>query len=67
MFDTFSSLSIEILYLLSYLYETVYITKPLSSRPANSEKYIVCINFKMVQNIDTIIRNIFEKFYHITT
>ena len=63
MFDTFSSLSIEILYLLSYLYETVYITKPLSSRPANSEKYIVCINFKMVQNIDILIQNIFEKFY----
>ena len=63
MFDTFSSLSIEILYLLTYLYENVYISKPLSSRPANSEKYIVCTNFKMVPNIDSLIQNIFEKYY----
>lgn len=63
VFDTFSSLSIQILYLLCYLYENVYITKPLPSRPANSEKYIVCINFKMVSNIDKLIQNIFNKFY----
>jgi 23S rRNA U2552 (ribose-2'-O)-methylase RlmE/FtsJ len=63
MFDTFSSLSIEILYLLTYLYENVYISKPLSSRPANSEKYIVCVNFKMVHNLDVLIQNIFEKYY----
>jgi 23S rRNA U2552 (ribose-2'-O)-methylase RlmE/FtsJ len=63
VFDTFSSLSIQILYLLCYLYENVYITKPLPSRPANSERYIVCINFKMVSNIDKLIQNIFNKFY----
>ena len=63
MFDTFTSLSIEILYLLTYLYENVYISKPLSSRPANSEKYIVCTNFKMVPNLDSLIQNIFEKYY----
>jgi len=63
MFDTYSYLSIEILYLLNYLYENVYITKPLPSRPANSEKYIVCVNFKMVSNIDNLIKNIFNKFY----
>ena len=34
------------LYLLSNYYEKVYITKPLTSRPANSEKYIICKNFK---------------------
>ena len=63
VFDTFSSLSIQILYLLCYLYDNVYITKPLPSRPANSERYIVCINFKMVPNIDKLIQNIFNKFY----
>jgi len=63
VFDTFSSLSIQVLYLLCYLYENVYITKPLPSRPANSERYIVCLNFKMVSNIDKLIQNIFNKFY----
>ena len=28
------------------LYEYVYITKPFTSRPANSEKYLVCKKFK---------------------
>jgi 23S rRNA U2552 (ribose-2'-O)-methylase RlmE/FtsJ len=63
VFDTFSSLSVQILYLLCYLYENVYITKPLPSRPANSERYIVCLNFKMVPNIEKLIQNIFNKFY----
>ena len=27
-------------------FNTIYITKPLTSRPANSEKYLVCKNFK---------------------
>ena len=63
VFDTFSSLSIELLYLLTYLYETVSITKPLPSRPANSEKYIVCLNFKMVPNLNVLIQNIIDKFH----
>jgi cap1 methyltransferase len=63
VYDTFSSLSLEILYLLSYLYENVYITKPLPSRPANSEKYIVCLHFKMVSNLNVLIQQIFNKFY----
>jgi 23S rRNA U2552 (ribose-2'-O)-methylase RlmE/FtsJ len=62
VFDTFSSTSIEMLYLLSYLYEDVYITKPSTSRPANSEKYIVCINFKLVNNLDEIINKIITIF-----
>jgi 23S rRNA U2552 (ribose-2'-O)-methylase RlmE/FtsJ len=48
VFDTFSSSMIELMYLLTYLYEEVSITKPLTSRPANSEKYILCTKFKMV-------------------
>jgi 23S rRNA U2552 (ribose-2'-O)-methylase RlmE/FtsJ len=67
VFDTFSSLSVELLYLLTYLYENVSITKPLPSRPANSERYIVCINFKMVHNIDVLIQNILTRFHLIKT
>ena len=47
-FDINSLISIEILYILSIYYENVYIFKPLTSRPANSEKYIVCIGFKSI-------------------
>ena len=37
--------TVDLLYILSSFYEKVYITKPQTSRYANSEKYIVCRNF----------------------
>ena len=45
-FDLYSIATIKLLFLLNSFYEEVFITKPLTSRPANSEKYIVCKNFK---------------------
>ena len=45
IFDIFFESTIDLLYILSSFYEKVYITKPLTSRFANSEKYIVCKNF----------------------
>ena len=36
--------------ILSSLYTNVYITKPLTSRPSNSERYIVCKGFKGVDD-----------------
>lgn len=46
-FDTFSKLSVDMIYLLSLLYEEVNYVKPNTSRYGNSEKYIVCKNFKL--------------------
>lgn len=46
MFDTFSLLSVQILYLLSVMYEKVYIVKPNTSRYANSERYVVALGFR---------------------
>jgi 23S rRNA U2552 (ribose-2'-O)-methylase RlmE/FtsJ len=62
VFDLFSSASFEMVYLLTYLYEEVYIMKPSTSRPANSEKYIVCLNFRMVPNLNKIKTKILEIF-----
>jgi len=45
IFDCFLPATIDLLYLLSSCYENVYLTKPLTSRVANSEKYIVCENY----------------------
>ena len=45
IFDIFSKLTVDLLYLLSSIYAEVYITKPHTSRLANSEKYIICKNF----------------------
>ena len=45
VFDLFSVPMIRILDILQRNFEYMYIYKPESSRPANSEKYIICINF----------------------
>lgn len=45
VFDCFMKHTLDILAILSSFYEKVYITKPQTSRYANSEKYIVCKGF----------------------
>jgi 23S rRNA U2552 (ribose-2'-O)-methylase RlmE/FtsJ len=45
VFDCFMKPTVDMLALLSSFYKTVYITKPQSSRYANSEKYVVCKDF----------------------
>jgi len=45
LFDCFMQHTLDILAILSSFYEKVYITKPQTSRYANSEKYIVCKGF----------------------
>jgi len=46
MFDIFLKPSVDMIYLLSMFYNKIFIVKPNTSRYANSEKYIVCLNFK---------------------
>ena len=60
MYDTFTKISLDLLFLLANLYEEVTIIKPNTSRFANSEKYVVCKGF---HNINTI--EIVKTFYKI--
>ena len=55
-FDCNLYFTVEMLYLLYTLYETVYIYKPYTSRITNSEKYIICKNFKgiNIQFLDSL-------------
>ena len=61
IFDCFDIITIKKIYFLTMYYNNVYITKPLTSREGNSEKYIVAQNFKGI-NINEIIKlnNILE-------
>lgn len=63
VFDIFHRNTIEILCILCYFYEKVHIYKPLTSREANSEKYIVCVNFKKKKNYDLIIQKLKHNFH----
>lgn len=45
IFETFTELTVKMIEILKRFYKKVYIVKPLLSRPSNSERYIVCIDF----------------------
>ena len=46
MFDTFTKPTIDVIYILCNFYQEVYMSKPCTSRYANSERYVVCKHFK---------------------
>jgi len=50
IFDMNLLITVEMIYLLNLLYKEVIIYKPYTSRIANSEKYLICIGFKGVNN-----------------
>ena len=50
IYDIYSKNSIKVLYILSLFFEKIFITKPYTSRPANSEKYILCYRFSKNDN-----------------
>jgi len=50
-YDMYTQITASIIYFLISLYDYVYIDKPFTSRPANSEKYIICKGFKGVDSI----------------
>jgi len=69
IFETFTSVSLKIIYLLSSFYNKCYIYKPFYSRESNSEKYVVFKDFKYDQKKDSkyldskikILENLLEK------
>ena len=54
VYDTFTRFSLDLLFLLSNLYDQVSIIKPNTSRFANSEKYIVCQGFRNINTLEIV-------------
>ena len=46
LFEVYTDVSIKILMILSAVYTKTFMFKPLTSRPSNSERYMVCKKFK---------------------
>ena len=63
LFETFTNVSLKLIYILTYFYEESYIYKPHFSRLSNSEKYIICKGFKKlpVKNTIKVLETILEK------
>jgi len=62
IYDMFTLPTLQLIYVLTLLYEDVYITKPLTSRPANSEKYLVCFGFR-----EEIKKKVIDSLFNIST
>ena len=61
IFETFTNITLKLIYLLTYCYDECYIYKPFFSRLSNSEKYIICKGFnlksprKTIKNLEKIL------------
>ena len=56
LFDIFSAATIDLVYILSSLYDRTYIIKPHTSRAANAERYIVCKKFRLDNCYDILLK-----------
>jgi len=61
VFDLFDDITISLITLLVTCYRDVYIHKPFSSRPANSEKYLICMDYNANEDILTSLEELFSK------
>lgn len=48
MFDSVTEVTAQIIFIMSCCFESIQFLKPLSSRPANAERYIICLGRKGV-------------------
>lgn len=68
IFDTFTLITLKIIYILHSLFDEIYVSKPLLSRLSDSEKFIICKNYKfdnnekkinkLIKMIEEILKNI---------
>jgi 23S rRNA U2552 (ribose-2'-O)-methylase RlmE/FtsJ len=66
IFDIFHNYTIQLIYILYQCYDTIIINKPYTSRNTNSEKYLICKNYKYNKNIiDFLIDNYENKKFNI--
>lgn len=62
IFDIFNTDTINLIYLLYNVYDTITLCKPCTSRNTNSEKYLVCKNYNYDKNIiNLLFDNFVEK------
>ena len=63
IFDTFTFITIKVIYILSTLFDKIYVYKPLLSRLSDSEKFLICKNYKYdnTEKIIKIIKEILSK------
>lgn len=68
VFDIFTETSVHLMYLLSSAYKSVSVYKPKTSRPTNSEKYIVCKDFCLSNSVrEVLLEHMYKTFKNLTS
>lgn len=58
IFDTVTTLTAQLLYVLSLCFDEISILKPMSSRPANTERYLICKGRRgNIESYSTLLEN----------
>ena len=60
IFDIYTDVTVKLISYMSKFYEDFYITKPYTSRPGNSEKYIIGVGFLGIEKSE--LENLYETF-----
>ena len=64
LFDTNARFTHEILWLLSVVFDVVHIVKPLTSRVANSERYVVACGYRgCAQEVENYVRDLLHQWH----
>ncbi|XP_053684883.1 cap-specific mRNA (nucleoside-2'-O-)-methyltransferase 2 [Sabethes cyaneus] len=63
MFTLFEHCSVNLLYLLYVCFEQLNVFKPCTSKPGNSEVYIIAKGFRPPEGIDRYLNRIFDNLY----
>ncbi len=64
IFDIITDTTVHFIAILKHYYNSVSLYKPYTSRPANSEKYVICKGFKGITDVElNTYRELFLKFY----
>lgn len=63
IYDTVRKVSIDAMYILASCFEKLFVFKPMSSRPANAEKYVIGLKLKDgIQDYIDICRQVYETY-----
>lgn len=63
LFDSFSHLTVSLIYLATLMFEEVYIVKPLKSRIVNSERYLAAKRRKPLSPVTTFCTDLLQKIH----
>jgi hypothetical protein len=61
IFNTNTKYTVDLIEIMSYVFENISIFKPVSSRPANAERYLICKKYKYNEKVIELLTDVLTK------